>query len=95
MSQPTRDRAGPPAPGMAYMSRELRDSVDLSQSTVTDAFDERSWDMVVSLGLSRQLTTGQTLIELAEAGHDGIVVCTASASASRTGTSISASPSAT
>jgi transketolase len=31
----------------------------------------------VSLGLSRQLTTGTTLLELAAQGHDDIVVCTA------------------
>lgn len=77
MSQSEKYRANPPAPGMAYMSRELKATVDLAESTVTDDFDERSWDMVVSLGLSRQLTTGKTLIELAEAGHDDIVVCTA------------------
>lgn len=77
MSQSTKYTANPPAPGMAYMSKELKASIDLSQSTVTDAFDERSWDMVVSLGLSRQLSTGRTLIELAEAGQDDIVVLTA------------------
>lgn len=77
MSQSEKYRANPPAPGMAYMSAELKKTIDLSESTVTDDFDERSWDMVVSLGLSRQLTTGKTLIDLAEAGHDDIVVCTA------------------
>ena len=77
MSRTTRERSDPTAPGMAYMSRELRRSVDLTDSTVTDAFDERSWDMVVSLGLSRQLSTGRVLIELAEAGYEDIVVCTA------------------
>ena len=77
MSQTDKYRANPPAPGMAYMSRELKQTIDLAESTVTDDFDERSWDMVVSLGLSRQLTTGRTLIELAEAGQDDIVVCTA------------------
>lgn len=77
MSQTGRYAANPPAPGMAYMSKAIRDTVDLADSTLTDAFDERTWDMAVSLGLSRQLTTGRTLIELAEAGHDDIVVCTA------------------
>ncbi|MCX7326513.1 MAG: transketolase [Hyphomicrobiales bacterium] len=77
MSQSGKYRANPPAPGMAYMSRELKRTVDLTESTVTDDFDERSWDMVVSLGLSRQLTTGTTLLELAAEGHDDIVVCTA------------------
>ncbi|MGL4727393.1 MAG: transketolase family protein [Bosea sp. (in: a-proteobacteria)] len=77
MSQTTKYRANPPAPGMAYMSKELKATVDLSESTVDDAFDERTWDMAVSLGLSRQLTTGRVLMELAEAGHDDIVVCTA------------------
>jgi transketolase len=77
MSQTDKYKANPPAPGMAYMSRELKAGLDLAESTVTEDFDERSWDMVVSLGLSRQLTTGQTLIELAEQGHDEIVVCTA------------------
>ena len=33
--------------------------------------------MVGSLNLSKQLPTGQVLIELADAGHDDIVVCTA------------------
>jgi transketolase len=59
------------------MSKELKATVDLSDSTVTDAFDERTWDMAVSLGLSRQLTTGKVLMELAAEGHDDIVVCTA------------------
>jgi transketolase len=77
MSQTEKYRANPPAPGMAYMSKELKAGIDLSESTVTDAFDERSWDMAVSLGLSKQLTTGDTLLELAAAGHDDIVVCTA------------------
>ncbi|WP_170181835.1 transketolase family protein [Phreatobacter stygius] len=77
MSQTNKYRAHPPAPGMAYMSAELKQTIDLTESTVTDDFDERSWDMVVSLGLSRQLTTGKTLIELAGEGHDDIVVCTA------------------
>ncbi|MGL5115547.1 MAG: transketolase family protein, partial [Beijerinckiaceae bacterium] len=77
MSQTTKYRANPPAPGMAYMSKELKAGIDLSESTVTDAFDERSWDMAVSLGLSKQLTTGDTLLELTAEGHDDIVVCTA------------------
>jgi transketolase len=77
MSQTSKYRANPPAPGMAYMSRELKAGIDLSESTVTDAFDERSWDMAVSLGLSKQLTTGDALLKLAAEGHDDIVVCTA------------------
>ena len=39
--------------------------------------DVTSWDMVGSLNLSLQLPTGETLIKLAEAGRDDIVVCTA------------------
>ena len=46
-------------------------------STVTPDFDEKSWDMAGSLALSTQLSTGRTLIKLAENGHDDIVVCTA------------------
>jgi transketolase len=52
-------------------------AVDMSDSTVVEGFDERSWDMVGSLNLSLQLPTGSVLIELAEQGHDEIVVCTA------------------
>lgn len=66
----------PAVPG-SYMTRELRAELDLADSTVSDDFDERTWDMVVSLGLSRQLTTGRTLLELADGGMDDIVVCTA------------------
>jgi transketolase len=47
------------------------------ESTVTEAFDEKSWDMVGSLNLSRQLPTGSVLIDLVKAGNDRIVVCTA------------------
>ncbi|MCG8354090.1 MAG: hypothetical protein MI920_00825, partial [Kiloniellales bacterium] len=46
-------------------------------STVTQDFDEKSWDMAGSLALSPQLSTGRTLLKLAESGHDDIVVCTA------------------
>jgi transketolase len=52
-------------------------AVDMSESTVADGFDEKSWDMVGSLNLSLQLPTGAVLIELAEKGRDDIVVCTA------------------
>ncbi|MBN8995357.1 MAG: transketolase [Rhizobiales bacterium] len=52
-------------------------SVDMTDSTVVDGFDQRSWDMVGSLNLSLQLPTGAVLIELAEQGRDEIVVCTA------------------
>ena len=47
------------------------------ETTVVDGFDDKSWDMVGSLALSPQLTTGATLIELAQEGRDDIVVCTA------------------
>lgn len=47
------------------------------ETTVREGFDETSWDMVTSLALSRQLTTGQVLIEMADAGRDDIVVLTA------------------
>lgn len=46
-------------------------------STVTPDFDPKTWDMPLSLALSRQLTTGRTLCRLAEEGRDDIVVCTA------------------
>lgn len=59
------------------MTREIKAALDLSESTVTANFDAATWDMVVSLGLSQQLTTGRALLELAEAGRDDIVVCTA------------------
>ncbi len=47
------------------------------ETTVREGFDEKSWDMVGSLNLSRQLTTGAALIAMAEEGRDDIVVCTA------------------
>ena len=52
-------------------------AVDMSESTVRAGMDGASWDMVGSLNLSLQLPTGETLIKLAEAGRDDIVVCTA------------------
>jgi transketolase len=67
----------PRAPGMVYLTAEQKARIDLSESRVTPDMDEATWDMAASLGLSRQLTTGKTLIELTEAGHDDIVVCTA------------------
>ena len=80
-------------------------AVDMSDLTVVDGFDDRSWDMVGSLNLSLQLPTGSVLLELADKGHDEIVVCTADlgrptrssilASAIRSATSTSALPSAT
>ena len=39
--------------------------------------DPKSWDMVGSLNLSKQLTTGKVLLELADAGNDDLVVMTA------------------
>ncbi|MEJ8573755.1 transketolase family protein [Microbaculum marinum] len=59
------------------MTAEMKAGLDLAESTVTEEFDEKTWDMVVSLGLSRQLTTGTTLLELADSGQEDIVVCTA------------------
>lgn len=50
---------------------------DYGGTTVTGGFDPKSWDMVGALELSKQLTTGDILIELAGAGRDDIVVCTA------------------
>ncbi len=50
---------------------------DFDGTTVTAEFDSDSWDMVGALRLSPQLTTGNILLELAEAGNDDIVVCTA------------------
>lgn len=60
-----------------YLSAEAKRSIDLAGTTVGDGFDPASWDMVMSLALSRQLTTGPALVELAEEGRDDIVVCTA------------------
>lgn len=67
----------PRKPATPYMTAALKAQVDLSDILVTEEFDDGSWDMAASLALSRQLTTGATLIDLAEAGHDDIVVCTA------------------
>ena len=61
----------------AYAAMTVNPSVDMSETTVTGGMDAKSWDMVGSLNLSMQLPTGQVLIELAEAGRDDIVVCTA------------------
>ena len=66
----------PRAPGMSYITAEMKAAIDLSESRVGSTDDEATWDMAASLGLSRQLTTGAVLTELVEAGHD-IVVCTA------------------
>ena len=66
----------PRAPGMSYITAEMKAHVDLSESRVVHTDDEATWDMAASLGLSQQLTTGAVLSELVEAGHD-IVVCTA------------------
>lgn len=52
------------------------DTRPLLESTVTAEFDERSWDMVGSLALSKQLVSGEVLIELARR-RDDIVVLTA------------------
>ena len=59
----------------AYMT--ANPAVDMTETTVRPGMDAKSWDMVCSLNLSLQLPTGQVLIELAEAGRDEIVVCTA------------------
>lgn len=66
----------PRAAGVSYISADMKASIDLSESRAGALADDASWDMVASLGLSRQLTTGPVLIDLVEAGHD-IVVCTA------------------
>ncbi|GAC1596723.1 MAG: transketolase family protein [Candidatus Velthaea sp.] len=52
------------------------DTRPLPESTVAADFDERSWDMVGSLALSKQLVSGDVLIELARNRGD-IVVLTA------------------
>ncbi len=52
-------------------------AVDMAESTVQAGFDPKSWDMVGSLNLSRQLPTGQVLLDLAAAGRADIVVLTA------------------
>lgn len=51
--------------------------LDLRGTTVGPGFDPASWDMVGALALSRQLTTGQALLELAGEGRDDLVVLTA------------------
>ena len=51
-------------------------AINLAESTVTPEFDEKSWDMVGSLALSRQLVTGEVLVELAKTRPE-IVVLTA------------------
>ena len=66
----------PRAPGMSYITAEMKAAIDLSESRVGSTEDEATWDMAASLGLSQQLTTGAVLDELVQAGHD-IVVCTA------------------
>ena len=66
----------PRAPGMSYISAEMKASIELSESRVKHTEDEATWDMAASLGLSQQLTTGAVLADLVEQGHD-IVVCTA------------------
>ena len=50
---------------------------DFGGTTVTSDFDAKSWDMVGALRLSPELTTGEVLLELAAAGQDDLVVCTA------------------
>lgn len=50
---------------------------NVAATTVDGGFDSESWDMVGSLELSRQLTTGSELVNLADEGHDDIVVLTA------------------
>ena len=60
-----------------YMAADKKAAVDLAETRVTAEFDEATWDMVGSLALSPQLTTGKVLIELAEEGRDDLVVCTA------------------
>ncbi len=47
------------------------------ETMVREGFDDTSWDMVGSLALSKQLTTGQALLDMADAGRDDIVVLTA------------------
>ena len=75
-TDPSRWTPQPRAPGMSYISAEMKAVIDLSESRVGRTSDEATWDMAASLGLSRQLTTGAVLVDLVERGHD-IVVCTA------------------
>ena len=51
----------PRAPGMSYITAEMKAPIDLSESRVGSTDDEATWDMAASLGLSRQLTTGAVL----------------------------------
>lgn len=46
-------------------------------TTVTAGFDEKSWDMVGSLELSKQLVSGRVLSEMVEEERDDICVLTA------------------
>lgn len=55
----------------------LSTRIQAEDTTVGDGFDDKSWDMPLSLALSRQLTTGEVLCDMADEGHDDIVVCTA------------------
>ncbi|MDH4053203.1 MAG: hypothetical protein OEU93_16660, partial [Rubrivivax sp.] len=76
MTDPSRWTPQPRAPGMSYISADMKAAIDLSESRVGQTEDEATWDMAASLGLSQQLTTGAVLTDLVEQGHD-IVVCTA------------------
>ena len=76
MSDASRWTPQPRAPGVSYISAQMKAAIDLSESRAAGADDEATWDMAASLGLSRQLTTGAVLDELVQQGHD-IVVCTA------------------
>lgn len=76
MSDASRWTPQPRAPGMSYITAEMKAAIDLTESRVGATDDEATWDMAASLGLSRQLTTGAVLIELVGQGHE-IVVCTA------------------
>lgn len=46
-------------------------------TTVVEGFDDKSWDMVGSLELSKQLVSGRVLSEMVEEGRDDIRVLTA------------------
>jgi transketolase len=54
----------------------MQTNATINETTVVEGFDEKSWDMVGSLALSKQLITGDVLADMADTRPD-IVVLTA------------------
>ena len=80
MSDLSRWTPQPRAPGISYISAEMKAAIDLSESRVVCTHDEATWDMAASLGLSRQLNTGAVLDELVAVlkNHTPVVLTLAS-----------------